>query len=360
VKNHIPICLNSILYKARLLLAELYGTSNPTATSTHLQVAAGIRAGILDLLWDPAKLAFYDFNLTSNARNDIFTAATFYPVWNGIIPNEVLASQSNAFGYFAAVNMVVNKYNGTVPVTFVDWTGLQWDAPNCWPPLQYIIMQALRALPSNLTTNGLPTPNSSQSTYDLVPAGQLGFTEAQLPGQPFLVAQANPNATATGPAADINKLSGTVVNGGNATAGEGWRDTLQREIANRYYASVLCSWHSTGGSIPGLLPQLPTSELNLTNSVGNTGNMFEKFNNLNVDSSGYGGEYTVQAGFGWTNGVLLWVASTYGEQLVAPQCPPLIPSAATTSTSAAVGLQASSGAVITAVVMAFVTSAIFL
>jgi alpha,alpha-trehalase len=103
-------------------------------------------------------------------------------------------------------------------------------------------MQALRAIPSNLTTNGLPTPNSNQSTYDLVPAGQLGFTEAQLPGQPFLVAQANPNATATGPAADINKLSGTVVNGGNATAGEGWRDTLQREIANRYYASVLCSW----------------------------------------------------------------------------------------------------------------------
>ncbi|KAG1759295.1 glycoside hydrolase family 37 protein [Suillus occidentalis] len=227
VKNNIPICLNSILYRARILLSELYGTSNATASSTHLQVAAGIRAGILDLLWDPAKLAFYDFNLTSNARNDIFTAATFYPVWNGIIPNEILASQSNAFGYFAAVNLVVNKYNGTVPVTFIDWTGLQWDAPNSWPPLQYIIMQALRTIPSNLTTNGLPTPSSDQSTYDLVPAGQLALTEAQLPGQPLLGAQANQNATATGPAADINKLSGTVVNGGNATAGEGWRDTLR-------------------------------------------------------------------------------------------------------------------------------------
>lgn len=358
VKNNIPICLNSILYKARILLAELYGTSNATASSTHLQVAAGIRAGILDLLWDPAKLAFYDFNLTSNARNDIFTAATFYPVWNGIIPNEVLASQSNAFGYFAAVNLVVNKYNGTVPVTFIDWTGLQWDAPNSWPPLQYIIMEALRTIPSNLTTNGLPTPSSDQSTYDLVPAGQLGLTEAQLPGQPFLGAQANQNATATGPAADINKLSGTVVNGGNATAGEGWRDTLQRELANRYYASVLCSWHATGGSIPGLLPQLPASELNLTNSIGNTGNMFEKFSNLNIDSSGYGGEYTVQAGFGWTNGVLLWVASTYGEQLVAPQCPPLV--AATTITGAAVNLQASSTTIITAVVMAIMAPAFLL
>jgi len=112
--------------KARLLLANLYGTSNATAANNHLHVAAGIRAGILDLFWDPSKLAFYDFNLTSNARNDIFSTATFYPVWNGIIPDEVLACQSNAFGYFAAVNMVVNKYNGTVPTTFVDWTGLQW------------------------------------------------------------------------------------------------------------------------------------------------------------------------------------------------------------------------------------------
>lgn len=109
-----------------MLLADLYGTSNATAAATHRQVAAGIRSGILDLMWDSNKLAFYDFNLTSNSRNSLFSAATYYPVWNGIIPDEVLSSQSNAFGYFAAVNMVMNKYNGTVPVTFVDWTGLQW------------------------------------------------------------------------------------------------------------------------------------------------------------------------------------------------------------------------------------------
>jgi len=55
--------------------------------------------------------------------------------------------------------------------------------------------------------------------------------------------------------------------------------------------------------------------------------MFEKFSNLDVDSAGRGGEYTVQAGFGWTNGVLLWVASNYGNVLVAPQCPDLLASA---------------------------------
>jgi alpha,alpha-trehalase len=62
--------------------------------------------------------------------------------------------------------------------------------------------------------------------------------------------------------------------------------------------------------------------------------MFEKFSISDVDSSGRGGEYTVQAGFGWTNGVVLWVASTFGEHLVAPVCPdPLFASGGTGSTN---------------------------
>ncbi|EGN97904.1 glycoside hydrolase family 37 protein [Serpula lacrymans var. lacrymans S7.3] len=347
VSNNIPVCLNSILYKAHILLADLYGSSNASAAATHLQVAAGIRAGILDLFWNSTKLAFYDFNLTSNARNDIFTAATFYPLWNGIIPDEVLSSQENAFGFFASLNMVFNRYNGTFPTTFIDYTGLQWDAPNTWPPHQYIALQALRALPSNLTSNPLPTPPSNESAYSLVPVGQLALTEAQLPGQPLRGPQANQNVTQTGPGADLNALNGTVVNGGNATAGEGWNHVLQRELANRFFTSALCSWHATGGSIPGYLPQLSPAELNVTNSIGNTGNMFEKFSNLNVDSSGFGGEYTVQAGFGWTNGAVLWVAATYGDLLVAPECPPLL----YTSTNAATGLRSSSAAVLLAVVV---------
>ena len=49
--------------------------------------------------------------------------------------------------------------------------------------------------------------------------------------------------------------------------------------------------------------------------------MFEKFSIRDVDSAGRGGEYTVQTGFGWTNGVVLWIASMFGDQLVAPVCP---------------------------------------
>ncbi|KAJ7599906.1 hypothetical protein C8J56DRAFT_879673 [Mycena floridula] len=95
--------------------------------------------------------------------------------------------------------------------------------------------------------------------------------------------------------------------------------------------------HATGGSIPDLLPRLSDDELNVTQSVTNNGNMFEKFSALDIDSAGRGGEYTVQAGFGWTNGGLLWVASNYGDVLVAPVCPDLVGAGAGAGAGATTG-----------------------
>jgi len=324
VKNTIAICLNSIHYKNHILMAGFYGSANASAASRHTAAAASLKAGILDLMWDSQKMAFYDFILDTNSRNNVFSVAAFYPFWNGIIPDQVAQSAQAAFAVFSSVNMVLNRYNGTFPSTFIQ-TGQQWDAPNAWPPHQYIILNALQALPSNVTSGALPTPASNQSTFDLIPSGQLGLAESALPGQPVRSGPSIINSTTSGPGADLNNFgNGTVANGGTAVAGEGWAQALQRELANRVFTSTLCSWHATGGSIPGILPRLSDAELNVTLSVTNTGNMFEKFSNLDVDSAGQGGEYTVQTGFGWTNGVLLWVASNYGPIIDTPNCPDLL------------------------------------
>lgn len=113
------------------------------------------------------------------------------------------------------------------------------DAPNTWAPHQYIILQALRALPANISSGSPPSLQNGQSSWDLIPSGQLGMDENQLPQQPSNTG----NITNTGPDADINAGNGTVVNGGNATSGEGWSDMLQREVANRYITSAFCSWY---------------------------------------------------------------------------------------------------------------------
>jgi len=247
--------------KAHRILAEYFKKAGSTSKATsHNNTASKLHAGILDLFWDSNKLAFYDYNLTSNARNSLYSLATFYPFWVGIVPPDVLSDQSKAFGAFSSINMVMSRYNGTLPTTFIE-TGLQWDLPNAWPPHQYIALEALRNLPSNLTTNALPGDNS----FDLVPSGQLGITEDQLLPQ---------HIRGGGDVKeDISKLNGTVVNGGTATGGEGWSQTLQRELANRYTAAAFCSWYATGGSIPNLLPRRSDEQLNLTGSLSNTGNV---------------------------------------------------------------------------------------
>lgn len=253
--------MRSFPVKSHQILGDYFEKAGSTSKATsHRNAASKLRAGILDLFWDSNKLAFYDYNLTSNARNNFYSAANFYPFWVGIVPPDVLSDQGKAFGAFSSINLVMNRYNGTVPATFVE-TGLQWDLPNAWPPHQYIALAALRNLPANLTTNTLPGGNS----FDLVPSGQLGITEDQLIPQHI---RGGGDVTE-----DVSKLDGTVVNGGTAVNGEGWSQTLQRELANRYTAAAFCSWYATGGSIPDLLPRRSDQQLNLTGSLNNTGNV---------------------------------------------------------------------------------------
>ncbi|KAJ1664188.1 hypothetical protein IW140_004217 [Coemansia sp. RSA 1813] len=92
------------------------------------------------------------------------------------------------------------------------------------------------------------------------------------------------------------------------------RQKLAHRIAQSYVNSVFCAWYNTGGSIPNVLPQL----LGQTD----TGHMFEKFNSSSIGQSvAQSGEYEVQTGFGWTNGVLLWTLDTFGQTLDTPACP---------------------------------------
>ncbi|KAG8998439.1 hypothetical protein FRB90_012305 [Tulasnella sp. 427] len=255
-------------------------------------------------MWDPSKLAFYDFNSATNARSGLFSAAAFYPMWNGIWPTDVLGDENKVKAMFASVGVVLAKYNGTFPATFIT-SGAQWDAPNTWPPHQYIVMEALNNVPKNVSTQAYPALSSNTTSWSLVPSNQLGLDESQLPVQ-TLAAGGNAQG-------DVNWNNGTWTSGGAVNGTEKWNEALLRGMANRY---------STGGSIPGLLNQLSPQELNATHSdPTSTGHMYEKFNLLDVDAAGSGGEYTVQAGFGWTNGAVLWVAANHGKLLQQPNCP---------------------------------------
>ncbi|KAG8769519.1 hypothetical protein FRC12_004904 [Ceratobasidium sp. 428] len=320
----VPVDLNSILYGAHIQLAALFDKHSSSKRSlatrasakSYRQKAAKLKTAIVDLCWNESKSAFYDFNTTSGTQSEVFSAAAFYPFWQGIWPSSVAKSEKKAFEAFSSVNWVMNTYNGTFPSTFLA-TGLQWDFPNSWPPHIYIILEALANVPKKVVKKALPQINSTVTSYSLIPEGQLGLAQDRLPQQTLELGGYA--------AADVNAGNKTVTNGGTATKGEKWRDALVRQLANRYVSAAFCSWYSTGGSIPGLLQQLPPAELNATNSdPSSEGHMFEKFSALDVDQAGSGGEYTVQDGFGWTNGVVLWLGAKYGSVLAKPNCPAII------------------------------------
>ncbi|KAF8877143.1 Six-hairpin glycosidase-like protein [Gymnopilus junonius] len=274
VRNTIGIDLNSILYKNHVLMASFYGTANTTSASRHTAAAESLKAAILDLFWDSSK------------QEQFFSVATFYPYWSGIIPDE-------HFSAFSSVNLVLNR-----------------DAPNAWPPHQYIVLNALRALPSNITSGAIPYPTFKSVHLRFDP---LWATRTCRKGASWPTCSRRSddiNATTSGP--------------------EGWGQALQRQLANRVFTSILAAGEqATGGSIPNILPRLPDAELNVTRAPlimatrrilidCTAGQMFEKFSNLDVNSAGQG------AGFGWTNGVLLWVASNYGSVIDSPICPDLL------------------------------------
>ena len=53
-------------------------------------------------------------------------------------------------------------------------------------------------------------------------------------------------------------------------------------------------------------------ESNYVGYLQNGGRMIEKYDGITPGVEGGGGEYNVQTGFGWTNGVMLYLLQNYG------------------------------------------------
>lgn len=98
---------------------------------------------------------------------------------------------------FSYVTDLLSKFPGSPPVTLIN-SSLQWDFPNSWPPLNYVLIKGLMNLHHKFSSQSIKREN--------------GIEE-------FIM-------------------------------------NLNKNLSQRYVDSVFCAWYSTGGSIPGLLNQL--------------------------------------------------------------------------------------------------------
>ncbi|MFT4026195.1 MAG: trehalase family glycosidase [Novosphingobium sp.] len=124
----IPCCLNALLYGLEIALAE-------TGATGMAEAAERRRLAMSRFTWNEREGYFADYLLDEGNVSAQPSAAMLYPLFTGC------ADQGQAARTVAAARRDLIAPGGLR--TTLRETGQQWDAPNCWAPLQWIACQAL-------------------------------------------------------------------------------------------------------------------------------------------------------------------------------------------------------------------------
>ena len=131
-----PVCLNTLLYKGERDLEEISRLLGRPEEAGHWgELASAREEKIRALLWDPARGLFYDYDLRRGGRSGYDFATTFYPLWAGLATRQEAASVAGHLRLF-------ERPGGLA--TSTRQTGVQWDYPYGWAPLQWLAVEGLR------------------------------------------------------------------------------------------------------------------------------------------------------------------------------------------------------------------------
>ncbi|KAI1776516.1 glycoside hydrolase family 37 protein [Hypoxylon cercidicola] len=168
--NVIGVDLNSILYANEVAIAGyLSDMGNGTLAAEFEQLARNRSAAMFALMWNDEYNSYFDYNLTSGSQNlyapedsdttaaqrvgapegqqVFFHIAQFYPFWLGAAPPQLKNNPLAVKLVFQRVSDLLSEKDGAIAATnFL--TGQQWDQPNVWPPLMYVLMKGLLQTPA--------------------------------------------------------------------------------------------------------------------------------------------------------------------------------------------------------------------
>ncbi|XP_073958964.1 trehalase [Choristoneura fumiferana] len=245
-RSIIPVDLNAIMcWNAEIMRDFHLRLGNKAKADYYRQEHGKLMLAIEKVLWHEDVGVWLDFNLESGRRRDYFYPSNVAPLWTGSYDKGRKEYYVNRVINYLDISKV-DIYEGGIPTTF-EHSGEQWDYPNAWPPLQYIVVEGL---------------------------DKTGQPEAQ---------------------------------------------RLAREMATKWVRSNFAVWSQKTA-------------------------MLEKYDATIFGGFGGGGEYELQTGFGWSNGVIMELLTKYGGSLTAAE-------AFGTRASGAVAAQVGAGGVATALLV---------
>jgi alpha,alpha-trehalase len=134
--HYAPVCLNGLLYRDEKNLEEMARVlGREDEAKAWAARAEARRAAVVKYLWDPKRGMFFDYDFVRGQRSTYDYVATFYPLWAGLAtPEQARAVEKNL--------KLFERPGGVMTSTTT--SGVQWDAPYAWAPLQLLAVEGLR------------------------------------------------------------------------------------------------------------------------------------------------------------------------------------------------------------------------
>jgi alpha,alpha-trehalase len=134
--HYAAVGLNSLLYKYETDLAGFATLLHqPDSAAQWRKQAEGRRTAINKYLWNSGKGMFFDYDFTTGKQSTYVYATIFYPLWTGLATKEQAALVASHLA-------LLNRPGGLASSTYA--SGLQWDLPFGWAPLNWFATDGLR------------------------------------------------------------------------------------------------------------------------------------------------------------------------------------------------------------------------
>ena len=132
----IPVDLNCLLFHLEQTLSEAYQLAgNRLKSSEFHSLSTKRKIAIKKYCWNEEKKFFFDFDFVAQQQKEQYTLAAAFPLFFEI------ASPDQAISTSKVLEEKFLKPGGMT--TTLEFSGQQWDAPNGWAPLQWIVYKGL-------------------------------------------------------------------------------------------------------------------------------------------------------------------------------------------------------------------------
>ena len=134
--HYAAVGLNSLLFKYERDLADFATLLHERESSAAWRKQSEARrVAINKYLWNPGKGMFFDYDFTTGKQSTYVYATIFYPLWTGLATKEQAALVASHLA-------LLNRPGGLASSTYA--SGLQWDLPFGWAPLNWFAADGLR------------------------------------------------------------------------------------------------------------------------------------------------------------------------------------------------------------------------